>query len=123
MPDYTHQVSSLSQPNTPPLRSPQSPDYSQITTTQPSTDATLQVLGKMSHDEPVFGEDGMPVLAPQVQIPVQVPQVLTTQVPRDSAKSSNDDDDVVVVNVTPPSKKQKVMDLVQTALNKVRDDD
>ena len=63
------------------------------------------------------------VLAPQVQIPVQVPQVLTTQVPRDSAKSSNDDDDVVVVNATPPSKKQKVMDLVQTALNKVRDDD
>ena len=75
----------------------------------------------MSHDEPVFGEDGMQVLAPQVQIPVQVPQVLTTQVPRDSAKSSNDDDDVEVVNVTSPSKKQKVMGLVQTALNKLRD--
>ena len=78
---------------------------------QPSTDATLQ---------PVFGEDGIPVLAPQVQIPVEVPQVVTTQLPRDSAKSSHDDDDVVLVNVTPPSKKQKVLDLVQTALNKVR---
>ena len=110
-PDYTHQVSPLSQPNTPPLRSPQSPDYSQITTMQPSTDATLQ---------PVFGEDGIPVLAPQVQIPVEVPQVVTTQLPRDSAKSSHDDDDVVLVNVTPPSKKQKVLDLVETALNKVR---
>ena len=106
----------MSQPNTSPLRSTQSPDYSQITTTQPSTDATLQVLGKMSHDKPVFGKDGMPVLAPKVQIPVQVPQVLTTQVPRDSAKSSDDDDDVVVVNVTPLSKKQKVMDLVQTGI-------
>ena len=74
----------------------------------------------MGRDEPVFGEDGMPVLAPQVQIPVQVPQVLTTQVPRDSAKSSDDDDDVVVVNFKPPCMKQKVMDLVQTALNKVR---
>ena len=51
---------------------------------------------------------------------MQVPQVLTTQVPRDSAKSSHDDDDVALVNVTPPSKKQKVMDFVQTALNKVR---
>ena len=63
----------------------------------------------------------MPVLAPQVKIPVQVAQVLTTQVPRDSAKSSDDDDDVVVVSVIPPSKKQKVMGLAQSALNKVRD--